>query len=184
RAGLRHDRRSFLKLGVAGLTLPALLQFQARAAEAGKPVKREASVIILWMRGGPSQHDQWDPKPDAPVEIRGEFKHIATKVPGILLSELQPMSAKMMDKFAIVRSLAHRQEDGNVGHSDGDQICFTGYKSGPNPDVNVMPSCGSYVAKQLQHLNTSLPAYVMIPRMNPGTGSAWLGQPFQPFETQ
>src|SRR5262249_20256086 len=107
-----------------------------------------------------------------------------TRVPGIQLTELQPLSARMMDKFAIVRSITHRQEDGNVGHSDADQICFTGYRAGPNPDVNVMPSCGSYAVKQLQHLNPALPAYVMIPRMVPGTGSAWLGQPCNPFETQ
>src|SRR5262245_29050812 len=134
---LRQDRRAFLKLGVlgaTGLALPDLLRLEARAAEAGKATKRENSVIILWMRGGPSQHDMWDPKPDAPVEIRGEFKPIRTNVPGVLLTELQPMTAKLMDKFAIVRSLAHRQEDGNVGHSDGDQICFTGYKAGPNPE--------------------------------------------------
>lgn len=186
-ATIRNDRRAFLKLGMlgaSGLSLPGLLQLEARAAKEGKQVKREHSVIILWMRGGPSQHDQWDPKPDAPVEIRGEFKAIDTKVPGVKLSELQPLSAKMMDKFAIVRSLAHRQEDGNVGHSDADQICFTGYKAGLNPDTNVMPSCGSHVAKQLQHLNLALPAYVMIPRMVPGTGPAWLGQPCKPFETQ
>jgi uncharacterized protein (DUF1501 family) len=187
RRTLRDERRSFLKLGMlgaTGLTLPNLLRMEARAASSGKPVKRENSVIILWMRGGPSQHDMWDPKPDAPAEIRGEFKHIDTNVPGILLTELQPMTAKMMDKFAIVRSVTHRQQDGNVGHSNADQICFTGYPSGPNPDTNVMPSCGSYVVKQLQHLNPALPAYVMIPRMNPGTGSAWLGSPCQPFETQ
>jgi uncharacterized protein (DUF1501 family) len=186
-ASLRQDRRAFLKiglLGATGLSLPNLLRLEAKAAEAGKTVKRENSVIILWMRGGPSQHDMWDPKPDAPVEIRGEFKPIKTNVPGVLLTELQPMTAKMMDKFAIIRSITHRQEDGNVGHSDADQICFTGYRSGPNPDVNVMPSCGSYAAKQLQHLNPALPAYVMIPRVLPGAGSAWLGQPYKPFETQ
>src|SRR5437764_15384819 len=97
RSCLRHDRRAFLKVGVlgaAGLSLPELLRSEARAAVEGKPVKRENSVIILWMRGGPSQHDMWDPKPDAPVEIRGEFKPITTNVPGILLTELQPMSAK------------------------------------------------------------------------------------------
>lgn len=186
-SALRQDRRAFLKLGVlgaTGLALPELLRLEAQAAETGKPTKRENSVIILWMRGGPSQHDMWDPKPDAPVEIRGEFKPINTNVPGVLLTELQPLTAKMMDKFAIVRSLTHRQEDGNVGHSDADQICFTGYKSGPNPDTNVMPSCGSHAARQLQHLNTALPAYVMIPRLLPGAGSAWLGQAYKPFETQ
>src|SRR5262249_45956421 len=133
---------------------------------------------------GPSQHDMWDPKPDAPVDYRGEFKPIATNVPGIHLSEMVPLSAKMMDKWSIIRSLAHRHEDGNVGHSDADQICFTGYPGNTGmPDVNVMPSCGAHVVKQKQHLDPSLPAYVMIPRHTPGTGAAWLGRSCDAFET-
>jgi hypothetical protein len=182
----RRERRAFLRLGLlgaAGLTLPDLLRHEAAAAGAGKDVRRASSVIILWMRGGPSQHDMWDPKPDAPAEIRGEFKSIGTSVPGVRLAELIPMSAKIMHKWSLVRSLSHRADDGNVGHSDGDQICFTGYRAGPNPDVNVMPSCGSYAVKQLQKLNPALPAYVMVPRMVPGTGAAWLGQTCNPFET-
>jgi len=184
----RHmSRRGFLRaglLGTAGLTLPNLLRLEANAAETGKKIDRTKSVVILWMRGGPSQHDMWDPKPDATAEVRGEFKPIQTNVPGILLTELQPLTAKMMDKFAIIRSLAHRQEDGNVGHSDADQICFTGYPANTaSPDVNVHPSCGSYVVKQKQHLDPSLPAYVMIPRNLPGVGAAFLGKACEPFET-
>ncbi|MSR32129.1 MAG: DUF1501 domain-containing protein [Gemmataceae bacterium] len=184
---LAMSRRGFIhagSLGMAGLTLPALLQHEARATSLGKKVNRETSVIILWMRGGPSQHDMWDPKPDAPVEVRGEFKTISTSVPGIQVTELLPLTAKMMHKWSIVRSLSHRKEDGDVGHSAGDQICFTGYPSGPSPDMNVMPSCGAYAAKQLQHLNPAMPAYVMVPRNVPGTGSAWLGKTCSAFETQ
>src|SRR4051812_20575827 len=116
---LSPDRRGFLRagvLGTMGLSLPQLLSSQARAAEKGKPVDRTKSVIILWMRGGPSQHDMWDPKPDAPAEIRGEFNSIATNVPGIRVTELLPQTARIMDKWSIVRSLAHRAQDGNVGH--------------------------------------------------------------------
>jgi len=186
RETIDQDRRALMRLGVlgaGGLTLSQLLRSDARAAAQGRPTDSERSVIILWMRGGPSQHDQWDPKPQAPVEIRGEFAPISTQVPGIQISELQPMCAKVMDKWSIVRSLHHRKEDGNVGHSNGDQICFTGYPAGPITDTNVMPSCGSYVAKQQQHLNPALPAYVMIPRNVPGTESAWLGKACGPFET-
>src|SRR5205814_2315943 len=104
-------------------------------------------------------------------------------VPCIQVCELLPITARMMDKYAIVRSLAHCPEDGNVGHSDGDQICFTGYHSGPDTNVNIMPSCGSYVLRQKQHLNPRVPAYVMIPKMVPGTGPAWLGPACKPFET-
>jgi hypothetical protein len=184
RRQMQLDRRTLMKvgmLGTAGLTLPALLQAEASAARA---TSKEKSVIILWMRGGPSQHDQWDPKPDQPVEIRGEFAPISTKVSGIQISELQPMCAKIMDKWSIIRSFHHRKEDGNVGHSNGDQICFTGYPAGRNADENVMPSCGSIVAKQQQQINPGLPAYVMIPRMVPGTGAAWLGAACNPFETK
>jgi hypothetical protein len=122
----------------------------------------------------------WDPKPDAPAEFRGEFKTLPSRVPGINLTELLPQSAKIMNKWSILRSLHH----GDAGHSAGDQICFTGYPSGPSPDVNIYPSCGSIVSKQLGHLSPHLPPYVMIPRHNPGTGSAYLGVAHKAFETQ
>ncbi len=175
-------RRSFLRagvLGAAGLGLADLLRSEARAASAGAPSRRKPSVIILWMRGGPSHIDMWDPKPDAPAEYRGEFGTIPTKVSGVRLGDLLPMCARLMDKWSIVRSLYHN----DAGHSTGDQLCFTGYPTGPNPDENVHPSCGSVVAKQLGHLTPELPAYVMIPRMDPGTGPAYLGVACKPFET-
>ncbi len=178
------DRRSFVKAGVLGsmgLGLADLLRQEARA-ETSKPKtdKRVNSVIILWMRGGPSHIDMWDTKPDAPVEFRGEFGTKPTKVPGIFLGDLLPMSGKIMDKWAIIRSLHHHCP----GHSTGDQICFTGYNPGPMPDTNIHPSCGSIVSKQLGHLSPELPAYVMIPRNVPGTGSAYLGVAHKAFETQ
>ncbi len=180
RQTLLPDRRSFVKagvLGAAGLSLTDLLRTEAKGARSIGG--RQPSVIILWMRGGPSHIDMWDPKPDAPVEYRGEFKTVPTNVPGINTTELLPMSAKMQDRFSIIRSLHHH----DAGHSTGDQICFTGYNSGPNPDQNIHPSCGSIVSKQLGHLNSKLPAYVMIPKMNPGTGPAYLGVSHKPFET-
>jgi hypothetical protein len=180
------ERRSFLKmgaLGLAGLSLSDLLRCEANAASKGISTSRQNSVIILWMRGGPSQHETWDPKPEAPLEYRGEFRAISTKVPGIQICELLPLSARIMDKWSIVRSLHHT----DAGHSTGDQICFTGYP--PAPEVppegpgNIMPSCGSIVMKQLQRKNPRLPAYVMIPKMVPGTGAAYLGRGCDPFET-
>src|SRR5437588_240952 len=175
---LQVDRRSFLKagiLGTAGLSLAELLRAEAQAG-AGTSV---TSVIILWMRGGPSHIDMWDRKPEAPAEFRGEFGTIPTSVPGIQLCDLLPLSAKLMHKWAIVRSLHHH----DAGHSTGDQICFTGYDAGPMPDENFHPSCGSVVSKQLGHLTPQLPSYVMIPRMVPGTGPAYLGVAYKPFET-
>jgi hypothetical protein len=173
------DRRSFVKAGIlgsAGLSLSQLLQAEAR----GDAGKRPNSVIILWMRGGPSHIDMWDPKPDAPVEFRGEFGTVPTKVPGVHLGDLLPMSARMMNDWAIIRSLNHD----DAGHSTGDQICFTGYGPGPMPDENIHPSIGSIVSKQLGDQTPQLPAYVMIPRMVPGTNSAYLGVAHKPFETQ
>jgi hypothetical protein len=183
RRALRMNRRSFLRagvLGASGLCLADLLRAEARAAAAGAPPTRQNSVIILWMRGGPSHIDMWDPKPDAPAEYRGEFGVMRSSVPGVLLSDMLPRSARVMHKWSIVRSLHHA----DAGHSSGDQICFTGYPAGPSPDVNSMPSCGSIVSRQLGHLNPRLPSYVMIPRMVPGTGPAYLGVAHKPFETQ
>lgn len=181
---LRMDRRSFLQSGFlafAGLSLPGLLRLEAQAAL--KSASREKSVIILWMRGGPSQHETWDPKPDAPSEYRGDFGTIGTKVPGIRICDLLPLSAKIMDKWSIIRSLYHA----DAGHSSADQICFTGYPASPNPPAegpgNTMPSCGAIVSRQLQERNPNLPAYVMIPRSLPGVGAAYLGKACEPFET-
>jgi hypothetical protein len=178
------SRRSFVKagvLGTAGLSLSGLLRHEARAAAAGEQrPSRLPSVIILWMRGGPSHMDMWDPKPNSPVEYRGEFGVSSTGVPGIILSDMMPKCGRIMNKWSIIRSLHHT----DAGHSTGDQICFTGYPSGPEPDVNIRPSCGSVVSRQLGHLTPNMPAYVMIPRMNPGCGSAYLGVAHKPFETQ
>ncbi|HYT95590.1 MAG TPA: DUF1501 domain-containing protein [Gemmataceae bacterium] len=182
RQSLRLTRRTFLKagmLGTAGLSLADLLRAEARATSTTTSSRRP-SVIILWMRGGPSHIDMWDPKPAAPVEYRGEFGVQPTNVPGILLSDMLPLCGRIMPKWSIVRSLHH----GDAGHSSGDQICFTGYPSGRNPDENVMPSCGSIVSRQLGHLTPQLPAYVMIPRMVPGADSAYLGMAHRPFQTQ
>lgn len=175
------SRRGFLHAGMLGcgglgLSLADVFRGEARAAAADRT---KNNVIILWMRGGPAHQDMWDPKPDAPVEYRGEFGTMSTNVPGITLSDMLPQCARIMDKWSILRSLHHD----NAGHSAGDQICFTGYPPGQDPNVNIHPSCGSIVAKQLQQHSPQLPAYVMIPRMVPGTGPAYLGVGSKPFET-
>jgi uncharacterized protein (DUF1501 family) len=182
-SSMRHSvamsRRAFVKAGIlgsAGLSLADLLRHEARASASSR---RQNSVIILWMRGGPSHIDMWDPKPDAPAEYRGEFGVISSRVPGITLSDMLPMSARIMDQWSIVRSLHHN----DAGHSSGDQICFTGYNPGSNPDENIYPSCGSIVSRQLGHLTPQVPSYVMIPRVVPGAGSAYLGVAHKPFET-
>lgn len=177
---LQSSRRSFLKAGMLGLSAGGLsLSDVLRANAASSESKKENSVIILWMRGGPAHQDMWDTKPEAPVEYRGEFGTIDTNVSGIQLSDMLPMSASIQDKWSIIRSLHHN----DAGHSAADQICFTGYDNGPDPNQNIHPSCGSIVARQLQHLTPELPAYVMIPKQVPGTDSAYLGVGSKPFET-
>jgi uncharacterized protein (DUF1501 family) len=182
RRNLALDRRGFVKagaLGMAGLSLSQVLKAES-AADPAKTSK-EKSVIILWQRGGPSQHETWDPKPDAPQDYRGAFGAMSTNVPGIQICDLLPKCAKVMDKFSIIRSLYHT----DAGHSAGDQIMFTGYPPNKgNPNENYYPSCGSIVAEQQGHLNPELPPYVMIPRRLPGVDPAYLGKKYAPFETQ
>ena len=170
-------RQALVTAGAIGsLGLTDLLR-----ADAKKPRhdKSDHSVILLWMRGGPSQHETWDPKPDAPVEFRGAFGAMNTNVAGIQICDRLPQCAKVQDRWSIIRSLYHD----NAGHSAGDQIVFTGYKPGPDPNVNIHPSCGSVVSEQLGHLSPELPSYVMIPRQVPGTDAAYLGAAHKPFET-
>ncbi len=165
---------------MGGLTLSGLLRAEARGAAS----RRATSVILLHMRGGPSQLETWDMKPGAPVEIRGEFSPIPTNVPDIQICELLPQTAAIMDKWSIVRSLQHPKEYGDVSHSRGDQVVFTGYPPGTNAEENVAPSVGSVVARQLQARDPGMLAYVMVPRKIPGTGSSYLGAKYEPFETQ
>jgi hypothetical protein len=127
-------------LGTGGLSLGGLLRANAAEAPGGAAAKSDKSVILLWMRGGPSHIDMWDPKPDAPAEFRGEFGTIGTNVPGIQLTDMLPMSATMMDQWSIVRSLNHT----DAGHSTGDQLCFTGYGPGPTPYHKFLP-CGGFL---------------------------------------
>src|SRR4051812_46082240 len=97
-------RRNFLSVGtlaLGGLSLADLLRLQARGTERKNTTPK--SVIMVYLPGGPSHIDLYDMKPDAPLEIRGEFKHAKTNVPGIDLCELMPLQAKIADKFSIVR---------------------------------------------------------------------------------
>jgi hypothetical protein len=116
--GRRHPtgitRRELLQAGYAGLLglgLPSLLEQQALSAAKLPGGKRAKSVILVFLTGAPSHIDMFDLKPDAPAEVRGEFKPIATKVPGIQVSEHLPRLAARADQYAIVRSLAHRENN-------------------------------------------------------------------------
>src|SRR5207248_1608510 len=100
------SRRDFLRvgaLGFLGLALPDFLRL--RAAAAAGPSARADACILIWLAGGPSHLDTFDPKPEAPAEVRGEFKTIPANVPGIQLSEHLPLTAKVMDKCSVIRSV-------------------------------------------------------------------------------
>src|SRR3982751_167606 len=102
-------RRSFLQIGVAGMGVVALSQLLAmkEAAAAAGRGKKDTSVILLWLDGGPGHMDTYDMKPDAPAEYRGLWNPIHTNVPGFDITELFPRQAKIADKFSVIRSLHH-----------------------------------------------------------------------------
>ncbi len=148
-------RRDFLTVGGTlfggALALPHLL---AADAKTGNEVAHK-SVINVYLPGGPPHQDMWDLKPDAPVEVRGEFKPIQTNVPGIQICELFPRIAKMMDKFAIIRSLV-----GSAGDHDAFQ-CMTGRPRTP-ANLGFWPSFGSWVSKAQGQADAAVPANVSL----------------------
>ena len=129
-------RRDFLKVGAIGMTglvLPELLRARARASAAGKPT-RSTSVIWLWLGGGPTHIETFDPKMSAPSEYRSALGAIKTNVTGIELGAVFPRMAQVADKMAFVRSFAHN----NSGHGGGTHWVMTGYDY-PPADNNQAP---------------------------------------------
>lgn len=176
------SRRSFLQigsLGIGGLTLPNLMRMQNAAAEEGKPVRKK-SVILIWQAGGPSHLDMYDLKPNAPTEVRGEFRPIPTNINDIQISEHLPLQAQIMDKLAIVRSAFHT----NAGHGMGSQWMLTGYQPSIEVNDNIYPSVGSVVARLQGANDPGLPAYVNLPRQLGMGKAAYLGASFNPFSPE
>ena len=170
------NRRSMLKVGalaVGGLTLPGLLK--ARAAS-GSATNRK-SIILVWLAGGPSHIDMYDLKPNAPAEVRGEFKPIATNVPGVQIGEHLPLQSKIFDKLSVVRSAFHT----NAGHGMGSQWMQTGYQATIEVNDNIYPSTGSVVSKLKGANEPGLPAYVNLPRKASFANAAYLGASYNPF---
>jgi uncharacterized protein (DUF1501 family) len=169
-------RRSFLRvgaLGLGGLTLADLLRLRAQAGSAeGK--REHKSVIMIHLPGGPSHHEMYDPKPDAPQEIRGEFQPIQTSVPGIHISELLPLQAKIADKLAIVRGIDFLSYNGN-DHSQ--EPLYTGFHS----KWTVRPAFGSVVTRLQGRPNAPMPPYVSLSPFYDGDRAAYLGAAYRPF---
>ena len=163
--------------GVAGISLPTLLHAQAESKAAAP---KDRAVIYVEMAGGPTQHETYDPKPQAPKEYRGPLGTVATNVSGVILSELMVQQAKIMDKLAVIRSIHH--DSGSHGTSA--HLTQTGYylRDRQSRD-NDMPCIGSYIARIRGANKPGLPAFVSIPRDMRFGRAAWLGKGFNPFTT-
>jgi len=176
-------RREFLRIGSLGLgalSLPELLAARAQAAAAGKPVK-STSVIWVWMAGGPSHVETFDPHMQAPVEYRSTTGEVATKLPGVTIGGTFPKIASVADKMAIVRSFAHNDS----GHVGGTHFLMTGYDNrkvdnGGQPD---RPSLGSILSRVrgTNHPKTGMPTYVAMNRIRVD-GPAFLGNQYAAFD--
>src|SRR5437870_3868413 len=118
------ERREFLKVGALaglGLSLPALFARNAALAREGRQAA-DVNCVLIWTRGGTSHHDTFDPKPDAPASVRGEFGVIPTVVPGVKFTEILPRMARELDYYALLRSWNPR----NAGHGAAEQYLLSG----------------------------------------------------------
>lgn len=180
-------RRSFLQLGVAGMAavgLPEILRAKDNSAKSLSS-RKNTSVILIWLDGGPGHMDMYDMKPDAPAEYRGIWRPIRTKVPGFDITELYPKQAKLTDKFSVVRSLHHDTGDHFAG---GHRMLTTKDMgvSGANT-AQKFPGIGAIVHRELGARQPGMPGYVAVPHaasigLAPGYfGGHMLGAQHDPF---
>ena len=181
RTSRRHFLECSLLAGGVGLSLADVLRLQAGAASPQSQPPGTA-VIQIWLGGGPSQFETFDPKPEASREIRGPYKAIGTKLPGVLFCETMPLTAQVVDRAAIIRTVRHSTN----GHFVGAHWCVTGYPG--TGGVPTRPSNGSIVSHFRGPNEPGLPAYVLIseeqtrnPNIGAVTGPAYLGVQHSPF---
>jgi len=174
------NRRGFLKVGAVaglGISLADFLAIESAQAAMNKfvtPKVRAKSVIHIYLPGGLSAQETWDPKPLSPIEYRGEMRAINTKLPGVQFSEVLPKTAQVADKLTVIRSLTH----GEAAHERGQHNMMTGYR--PSPALQF-PSFGSVVSHEFGP-RKDLPPYISIPNdPNPYAGSGYLSSAFAPF---
>ncbi len=177
------NRRNFIKAGLAGiggLTLPRLLEHRAEAAKAGKSLQGKKSVILLWMAGGPSQIDTWDPKPDRPLQNRGPFGTIPTSVPGVRFCEHIPKQAALMEKLTIIRSV-----DAQGSNHEPNTVFQTANREAEprtNPIAKHYPAIGSIIAKHHGSNHPAMPAYISFSKARGHIAYAgYLGRQYDPF---
>ncbi|MCA9090586.1 MAG: DUF1501 domain-containing protein [Planctomycetaceae bacterium] len=173
-------RRDCLKLGLGGVLGTGLVDLLRMRSNAASSRAKARSCILVWLDGGPTHYETFDPKPTAPSEIRGEFFPIDTAVSGVQFSEHMTQLAAMADQLAIIRSIRHDQ--GN--HGAGNHYMMTGAPPripvGCGAFVSFHPSLGSVTAHQRGHQN-GLPAYFSLPSMTRSGGPNFLGAQYAPF---
>lgn len=175
-------RRDFLRVGALGmgaLTLPGLLKARAAQIKEGKPTKN-TSVVWLWLGGGPTHVETFDPKMSAPVEFRSVTGAVKTNVNGIEIGGTFEKMAKVADKMAFVRSFAHT----NSGHGGGTHFVMTGYNfvAADNGGGQSKPGMGSILARYRgANAPSGLPTYVRMSGIL-GDGPNFLGAPYAPFD--
>jgi hypothetical protein len=185
----RVSRRKLLAttVGMCGLSLPAFMQLQRSAAASAAPQGKAKSCIIVYCWGGMSHLESWDPKPDAPPEVRGEFAPISTATPGVQVSEHMPLLAQQTEKLAIIRSINHDDS----AHGRGMYWNLTGHKpprAGNIPPLsNDWPSLPAMVSK-LRPAPRGVPAAVRVPypmvdngTLQAGEYGGWLGVKYDPI---
>lgn len=181
------SRRDFLQvgaLGMAGVTLPNLLRARAVAAEAGNSnTVSDTSVIWVWLGGGATHVETFDPKPDAPAEYRSVTGALPTAIPGFTIGGTFPQLAQIADKMVFVQSFAH----GNSGHGGGTHWLMTGYNNTlvDNNGPSTHPSMGSILSRVrgANSRNNGMPTYVSVGGIQSG-GAVFLGAPYEPFNPQ
>jgi hypothetical protein len=163
-------RRDFLKVGglaLGGMSLPQLLKAEEQAGIS----RSHKAVIMIFLAGGPPHQDMFDLKPDAPEGIRGEFRPIATNVPGLDICEYMPRLAGMMDKFALIRTVVGAGGDHSAGQ------CLTGYRDLISKAQGGRPSLGAVVSQLQGPVHPDVPPFIGL---SPRTGEARWGNPGNP----
>ena len=188
-------RREWLRvggIGLGGMSLGSLMASRtlATGTKANLPVKAR-SVILLGLTGGPSQHDTWDPKPDAPEEVRGPCATIATKTPGLRIGELMPQTARWTDRIGVLRAVV----TGDNSHSSSGYQMLTGIPHQPLSQENARPKppnnapCLAALVRALRQRPGQLPASVVLPehiwndgnKPRPGQDAGYLGKEHNPW---
>jgi hypothetical protein len=197
------SRREFLRIGgmgMAGITLADILRLQANASTVPDAARSKSgwnqakNVIFIFLQGGPSHIDIWDPKPDAPSNVRGEFKPIKSVVPGIHLSEVMPLLAKQMDKATLIRSVSYTPA-GLFNHTAAHYQMMTGYtpdRVSPSgqlepPAPNDFPHAGCQIAR-IKPPDVPMLPFVILPRptqesnvIGKGSSAGFLGAAYDPY---